>query len=128
VRLQALAACSPPRHACGGWLRRVRHAAASFTTDRSGLSLDGFVADILRSDGEARSGLFAGIGQGRFAADLGWTADDHSGHSSGVNAPPDGIGTGIDAGIDLPIRSMMRARSARSASSRAAAKVCRRNS
>ncbi|HEY6313807.1 MAG TPA: alpha/beta hydrolase [Streptosporangiaceae bacterium] len=48
----------------------ARAYAASFTKVRSALPLDGFVADILRTDGEARSGLLASIGQRRFADEL----------------------------------------------------------
>jgi len=48
----------------------ARAYAASFTTARSALSLDGFVADILRTYGEARAGLFASIGEGRFADEI----------------------------------------------------------
>ncbi len=44
--------------------------AASFTADRSELLLEEFTADILRTDGAARAGLFASIGEGRFADEL----------------------------------------------------------
>jgi pimeloyl-ACP methyl ester carboxylesterase len=44
--------------------------AASFTAPVSALSLDEFTADILRTDGEARAGLFASIGEGRFADEI----------------------------------------------------------
>jgi pimeloyl-ACP methyl ester carboxylesterase len=40
--------------------------AASFTAPGSRLPLDGFTEDILRTDGAARSGLSASIGEGRF--------------------------------------------------------------
>jgi len=48
----------------------ARAYAASFTAPRSAQSLDEFVADILRTDGEARAGLFASIGEGRFADEV----------------------------------------------------------
>jgi pimeloyl-ACP methyl ester carboxylesterase len=48
----------------------ARTYAASFTTARSALSLDGFTADILRTDGQARTALFASIGEGRFADEV----------------------------------------------------------
>jgi pimeloyl-ACP methyl ester carboxylesterase len=41
--------------------------AASFTAPGSALPLDGFIADILRTDGAARAGLGASISEGRFA-------------------------------------------------------------
>lgn len=44
--------------------------AASFTTPGSALSLDGFTADILRTDGAARAALFASVGAGRFTDEL----------------------------------------------------------
>jgi pimeloyl-ACP methyl ester carboxylesterase len=44
----------------------ARAFAASFTTAGSALPLDEFVADILRTDGEARAGLLASVGEGRF--------------------------------------------------------------
>jgi len=44
--------------------------ARSFTAAGSALPLDGFVADILRTDGSAREALFASIGEGRFADEL----------------------------------------------------------
>ncbi len=49
---------------------QARAYAASFTTARSAQSLDGFVADILRTDGQARAALFASIGAGRFADEI----------------------------------------------------------
>jgi pimeloyl-ACP methyl ester carboxylesterase len=45
----------------------ARTYAASFTAPGSGFSLDEFVADILRTDGEARAALLASVGEGRFA-------------------------------------------------------------
>jgi pimeloyl-ACP methyl ester carboxylesterase len=48
----------------------ARAFAASFTAPRSAQSLDEFVADILRTDGEARAGMFASIGEGRFADEV----------------------------------------------------------
>jgi pimeloyl-ACP methyl ester carboxylesterase len=48
----------------------ARAYAESFTAPRSALSLDGFVADILRTDGAARAGLIASIGAGRFADEV----------------------------------------------------------
>jgi pimeloyl-ACP methyl ester carboxylesterase len=48
----------------------ARAYAQSFTAPRSALSLDGFVADILRTDGAARAGLIASIGGGRFADEV----------------------------------------------------------
>jgi pimeloyl-ACP methyl ester carboxylesterase len=50
--------------------QEARAFAASFTAPRSAQSLDEFVADILRTDGEARAGLFASIGEGRFADEI----------------------------------------------------------
>jgi pimeloyl-ACP methyl ester carboxylesterase len=44
--------------------------AASFTAPGSALSPDEFVADILRTDGEARAGLIASVGEGRFADEI----------------------------------------------------------
>jgi pimeloyl-ACP methyl ester carboxylesterase len=49
---------------------QARAYAASATAPGSGLSLDEFVADILRTDGEARAGLFASVGEGRFADEI----------------------------------------------------------
>ena len=49
---------------------QARAYAASFTTARSAQSLDGFVSDILRTDGQARAALFASIGAGRFADEI----------------------------------------------------------
>jgi pimeloyl-ACP methyl ester carboxylesterase len=48
----------------------ARAYAGSFTAPRSALSLDEFTADILRTDGAARAGLFASIGEGRFADEV----------------------------------------------------------
>jgi len=48
----------------------ARAYAESFTAPRSALPLDGFVADILRTDGAARAGLIASIGEGRFADEI----------------------------------------------------------
>jgi pimeloyl-ACP methyl ester carboxylesterase len=48
----------------------ARAYAESFTAPGSALSLDGFVADILRTDGAARAGLIASIGEGRFADEV----------------------------------------------------------
>jgi pimeloyl-ACP methyl ester carboxylesterase len=45
----------------------ARAFAASFTAPGSPLPLEEFVADIARTDGEARAGLFASVGEGRFA-------------------------------------------------------------
>jgi pimeloyl-ACP methyl ester carboxylesterase len=44
--------------------------AASFTAPGSALPLDEFTADILRTDGAARAGLFASVGEGRFTDEL----------------------------------------------------------
>ena len=41
--------------------------ASSFVAPGSALPLDEFVADILSTDGDAREGLFASVGEGRFA-------------------------------------------------------------
>lgn len=49
---------------------QARAYAASFTAPGSALSLDEFTADILRTDGEARTALFASIGEGRFADEI----------------------------------------------------------
>jgi len=48
--------------------------AASFTVPGSALALDKFTADIVRTDGEARAGLFASIGEGRFADEIAITS------------------------------------------------------
>ena len=48
----------------------ARTYAASFTAPGSALPLDDFVADILRTDGEARAGLFASVAEGRFADEI----------------------------------------------------------
>jgi pimeloyl-ACP methyl ester carboxylesterase len=48
----------------------ARAYAASFTAPGSALPLDEFVADILRTDGAAREGLYASIGEGRFANEV----------------------------------------------------------
>jgi pimeloyl-ACP methyl ester carboxylesterase len=45
----------------------ARAYAASFTSPGSALPLDEFVADILRTDGEARAALLDSVGEGRFA-------------------------------------------------------------
>jgi pimeloyl-ACP methyl ester carboxylesterase len=45
----------------------ARNYASSFTTPGSAMPLDEFTADILRTDGAARAGLFASVGEGRFA-------------------------------------------------------------
>jgi len=45
----------------------ARAYASSFVAEGSGLPLDDFVADVLRTDGAARAGLMASIGAGRFA-------------------------------------------------------------
>jgi pimeloyl-ACP methyl ester carboxylesterase len=44
--------------------------AASFTAGRSELLIEEFTADILRTDGAARAGLFASISEGRFADEV----------------------------------------------------------
>jgi pimeloyl-ACP methyl ester carboxylesterase len=44
--------------------------AAGFLAPGSALPLDEFTDDILRSDGQARAGLFASIGEGRFADEI----------------------------------------------------------
>jgi len=49
---------------------QARTFAASFTAPGSALSLDEFIADILRTDGEARAGLFASLGEGRLADEI----------------------------------------------------------
>jgi len=48
----------------------ARTYAASFTAPGSTLSLDDFVTDILRTDGEARAALFASVLEGRFTDEL----------------------------------------------------------
>jgi pimeloyl-ACP methyl ester carboxylesterase len=48
----------------------ARASVASFTAPGSALSLDEFTADFLRTDGEARTALFASIGEGRFADEI----------------------------------------------------------
>ena len=53
----------------------ARTYAASFTAPGSALPLDDFVADILRTDGEARASLFASVAEGRFADELAIVAD-----------------------------------------------------
>jgi pimeloyl-ACP methyl ester carboxylesterase len=45
----------------------ARTFAASFTAPGSTLPLEPFVTDIMRTDGEARAGLLASVGEGRFA-------------------------------------------------------------
>jgi len=49
--------------------------AESFTAPGSDLPLDDVIADILRTDGTARAGLFASVGEGRFADELAIAAD-----------------------------------------------------
>jgi pimeloyl-ACP methyl ester carboxylesterase len=49
---------------------QARAYAASFTAPGSALDLEGFVADVLRTDGAARAGLLASIGEGRFADEV----------------------------------------------------------
>src|ERR1019366_6700065 len=44
--------------------------ASSFVAPGSALPLDEFVADILSTDGDAREGLFASVGDGRFADEV----------------------------------------------------------
>ncbi len=44
--------------------------AASFVAPGSALPLDDFVTDILRTDGEARAGMFASVLEGRFTDEL----------------------------------------------------------
>jgi pimeloyl-ACP methyl ester carboxylesterase len=53
---------------------QARGYAASFVAPGSALPLDEFVADILRTDGVAREGLFASVGEGRFADEVGIAA------------------------------------------------------
>ena len=48
----------------------ARTYAASFTAPGSTLPLDDFVADILRTDGEARAALFASVLEGRFTDEV----------------------------------------------------------
>jgi pimeloyl-ACP methyl ester carboxylesterase len=48
--------------------------ATSFTAPGSALALDGFIADIFRTDGSSRAGLLASIGEGRFADEVAITA------------------------------------------------------
>jgi pimeloyl-ACP methyl ester carboxylesterase len=50
---------------------QAREYAASFTAPGSSLDLDGFVADILRTDGAARAGLAASIGAGNTVDEVG---------------------------------------------------------
>jgi pimeloyl-ACP methyl ester carboxylesterase len=52
----------------------ARAYAASFVAPGSALSLDGFVADVLATDGAARAGLMASIGAGRFGDQVGIAA------------------------------------------------------
>jgi len=49
---------------------QARAYAASGTAPGSALPLDEYVADILRTDGEARAGLFASVAEGRFADEI----------------------------------------------------------
>jgi pimeloyl-ACP methyl ester carboxylesterase len=53
----------------------ARTYASSFTAPGSALPLDDFVTDIMRTDGEARAGLFASVAEGRFADELAIVAD-----------------------------------------------------
>ncbi len=48
----------------------ARAYAASFTAPGSALPLEDFVADITRTDGEARAGLFGSVLEGRFADEI----------------------------------------------------------
>ena len=48
----------------------ARAYAAAFTAPRSVVDLDGFVADILRTDGAARAGLGASLAEGRYADEV----------------------------------------------------------
>jgi pimeloyl-ACP methyl ester carboxylesterase len=48
----------------------ARVLAASFTAPGSTVALDEFIADILATDGAARAGLLASIGEGRFADEV----------------------------------------------------------
>ena len=48
----------------------ARAYAASFTAPRSAISLDEFIADIVRTGGEARAGLFGSSGESRFADEV----------------------------------------------------------
>jgi pimeloyl-ACP methyl ester carboxylesterase len=48
--------------------------AASFVAPGSALGLDDFVADVLATDGAARAGLMASIGEGRFGDQVGIAA------------------------------------------------------
>ncbi|HEY0934355.1 MAG TPA: alpha/beta hydrolase [Trebonia sp.] len=48
----------------------ARAYAASFTAPGSALDTSGFVPDILATDGAARTGLLASIGEGRFADEV----------------------------------------------------------
>jgi len=52
----------------------ARAYAASFVAPGSTLSLDEFVADVLATDGAARAGLMASIGEGRFGDQVGLAA------------------------------------------------------
>lgn len=49
---------------------QARAYAATFTAPGSALDLDGFVTDVLRTDGAARAGLGASLGEGRFADEV----------------------------------------------------------
>lgn len=49
----------------------ARAYAASFVAPGSDFPLDGFVTDILRTDGAARTGLFASIAAGQVADEVG---------------------------------------------------------
>jgi pimeloyl-ACP methyl ester carboxylesterase len=48
----------------------ARTYAGSFTAPGSALPLDDFVADILRTDSDARAGLFTSVVEGRFADEV----------------------------------------------------------
>jgi pimeloyl-ACP methyl ester carboxylesterase len=52
----------------------ARAYAASFVAPGSALSLDAFAADVLATDGAARAGLMASIGEGRFGDQVGIAA------------------------------------------------------
>jgi pimeloyl-ACP methyl ester carboxylesterase len=52
----------------------ARAYAATFVAPGSALGLDEFVADILATDGAARAGLMASIGEGRFGDQVGIAA------------------------------------------------------
>jgi pimeloyl-ACP methyl ester carboxylesterase len=54
--------------------QEARAYAASFVAPGSALGLDDFVADVLATDGAARAGLMASIGEGRFGDQVGIAA------------------------------------------------------